>query len=663
MISQLKSVTHFGVRSLQSPNIEGSDPVAPFAYPHTHSLRYYQEASMDIPVQIALPDLWSGTFERTTWGHLNYLIGPNGTGKSRFAEMLRQHCEASGLSVRYLNAERLVGMEKTEYSYFANRSPLHRGLDFSQFTHYKQYGKQFGLSSDAWVILKENLDLRIRIEAILSDIFNRTLRLVEQGGFLVPKIQTKGSSSEYDLRQAECHGLKEIISILTFIYHKDNNCLILDEPELHLHPQFQQFCLSEMRRLAGDPKQGGKVFFIITHSPYLIDIRTISELKNITLFVPGSMPKYVSNLEENDEYKLARLLPRINTHHKQFFFATRPIFLEGYFDQQLMSLIQEKRNVRLGASGNSLIDVGGKEEVDLLYRLSRILGQEPAAIVDLDAILKGKLRQTASREEGCRRFLQTEGLSIDLMNSIGDTLSNLDRIAAAVLASNSESISALRENLKTNPDIEKRRYSVLVEIQKNSNNISESVPEIAEICALEYGRVRKILLALENAGIFVLPKGELENYLPSYEGSPYSVNDSAKQNTFTQERDYIIASSVPEIEDRYSELIPILDKACNESSVNLEEHLALALADWIHDVQYAVRAGSVTDLTSLQASGRTKWDQYKDILNILEFTMSGGAAFRCRIKLHPSLDPMARELTFTEETVPAKFSLRQVALT
>jgi predicted ATP-dependent endonuclease of OLD family len=38
-----------------------------------------------------------------------------------------------------------------------------------------------------------------------------------------------------------------------------------------------------------------------------------------------------------------RLLPRLNTHHKQFFFSSAPVFVEGYTDQQLFSLIQERR--------------------------------------------------------------------------------------------------------------------------------------------------------------------------------------------------------------------------------------------------------------------------------------------------------------------------------
>lgn len=64
----------------------------------------------------------------------------------------------------------------------------------------------------------------------------------------------------YDLKKNESHGLKEIITLLTFLYDDEYNCIILDEPELNLHPQFQQYILQEIKSIAGNPfeEQGKK---------------------------------------------------------------------------------------------------------------------------------------------------------------------------------------------------------------------------------------------------------------------------------------------------------------------------------------------------------------------------------------------------------------------
>ena len=47
----------------------------------------------------------------------------------------------------------------------------------------KDFGSQYGLSSSAFITLKERLDIRIKIEALLTDLFHKTIRLAEEGGF------------------------------------------------------------------------------------------------------------------------------------------------------------------------------------------------------------------------------------------------------------------------------------------------------------------------------------------------------------------------------------------------------------------------------------------------------------------------------------------------
>lgn len=46
----------------------------------------------------------------------------------------------------------------------------------------------------------------------------------------------KDSGKVYDLKKDESHDLKEIITLLAFLYDDEYNCIILDEPELNLHP-------------------------------------------------------------------------------------------------------------------------------------------------------------------------------------------------------------------------------------------------------------------------------------------------------------------------------------------------------------------------------------------------------------------------------------------
>src|SRR5690606_1766935 len=210
-----------------------------------------------------------------------------------------------------LNAERLIGLEKGEAFRFGG-GQLKKGFDITHLEDYKSRAENSGLSSSAIVILKQRLDIRIKIEALLSDIFGKTIRLVEEGGFLKPKMQNINAGEEYNLAESECHGLKELITLLTFLYDPSKNVIIFDEPELHLHPQFQSFFLQEIRKVAGnlleDPNK--KIFFIITHSPYFIDLKSIDDLKNILVCHMGKVPTYVNELDEDDQYILKKFLPR-----------------------------------------------------------------------------------------------------------------------------------------------------------------------------------------------------------------------------------------------------------------------------------------------------------------------------------------------------------------
>jgi hypothetical protein len=91
---------------------------------------------MNIPVTVRIEDLW-GTqeFSKTEWGGVNYLVGPNGSGKTRFAEPLKQALSSAGMKPRYLSAERLAGLEKS--AIWGQHGALYRGFDVGQYQQYK----------------------------------------------------------------------------------------------------------------------------------------------------------------------------------------------------------------------------------------------------------------------------------------------------------------------------------------------------------------------------------------------------------------------------------------------------------------------------------------------------------------------------------------------
>jgi len=623
---------------------------------------------MNLDINISIPDLWGEQgFQKNEWGSINYLVGPNATGKTRFAEQLKKQCQNQGLKVRHLSSERLAGLEKQQYGLFGY-SNIYRGLDTGQFAQYIIQGKEYGLSADAFAILKERLDLRIRIEAILSQLFGRRIRLAEEGGFLKPKIQKIVGGDEYGLKESECHGLKELITLLTLLYDDEYNCLIIDEPELHLHPQFQTFFLQAIREIAGDPRSCAdkKCFFIITHSPYFVDIRTLEDLKYCIIFQPDKLPACIDQLEGEDERRIKRLLPRLNTHHKQFFFASRPIFVEGYFDQQIFSLVQEKRGKLLGASGSCIIDVGGKDELDLFFRMCKKFNMDAQFIADLDTLLKGKLRQSVSEDEHCRVYLQEEGLGTDLMHVIGEAgrainecLNELEPKLTDTSQSNLP-LQKFRDALSKSSELEIKNYVFLIGLKNIGEQIKSLISSNTEKLIFIEGRLQKIIQAFKRSGVHVLSNGELENYLPEYAGDPYLLSNSIKANTFEKERDFILGNDLTEAEicARYGELITILDEAIIPKEIDMELYLTYAIRDWIYRVQSAYNRGEVRDEDSLKRNAMIDWQTHSRIFDLLEFSINQDS-FVCRIKLKPLLDQKEREFMFDNRLSAANYQLKE----
>ena len=80
------------------------------------------------------------------------------------------------------------------------------------------------------------MDLRIRVEATLSHLFDREIILEWDSGYLMPMMRRSGDSDSYRLDRDECHGIKELLVLLTHLYNDSKQYLIIDEPELNLHP-------------------------------------------------------------------------------------------------------------------------------------------------------------------------------------------------------------------------------------------------------------------------------------------------------------------------------------------------------------------------------------------------------------------------------------------
>ena len=367
-----------------------------------------KQGMIEKQLSITLPPPWvNQKFETGQIGAINFLVGPNGSGKSRFARELADHLQNS----RLLGTERLSGMEQVRPLERFLGDPFAEGLAKNRFNFFRQAGTK-GSGIDTFVLLEERLDLRIQVEATLSHLFEREIILEWDSGNLIAKARRLGDNTAYRLDRDECHGIKELLVLLTHLYDDQHDYLIIDEPELNLHPQYQAFFMHEVRKIAGDPSadERRKAIFLITHSPAILDFRTNEDLNSVISFsLDYKLPRQLANVSIG-KASPASFIRRLNAHHRQLFFSDNPVFVEGVLDAQLITAMMDSIGVSAAGAGSCIIDAGGADEVNHYLELCNRLGKEAHFLYDLDSLFSGNLRSCINADDTIQSFLARTGL-------------------------------------------------------------------------------------------------------------------------------------------------------------------------------------------------------------------------------------------------------------
>lgn len=482
-----------------------------------------------------------------------------------------------------------------------------------------------------------------------------------EGGYLQPKMRDTASSESYDLRQDESHGLKELISLLTLVHDDESQIMVIDEPELHLHPQYQRFLLQEIREVSGHPDdEQSKAFFLITHSPSMIELRNVNDLTNVYSFRSRSQPPYsVDDFGEEDEFPIRRLLPRLNTRHKEILFSRNPILVEGYTDEQIYSIAIEKHEGIADDPESALIGVGGKGDLDAFFRFCQNLGLQPRFISDLDMLFRGNIRETVSDQSQVRELAQEAGLGSDISNAMGEAQRRLHSFVQSVeeIEPDEEGDDLLRElhELLLDTEDPSRKQYLMLRALKRNDDVFESLLDQDDM-RFVHGRVDAVTDILSDCGYHVLDKGELEDYLREDE-SIRTLTQERKSALFKNARTELLdATHSSEVTDIIGGLVSILTAISPSSEANLIKYIEKPISDWMHDVQWTIREGQISSLADLQEHDNVGEDKFGRIFEIEELDIEE-SGFTCRIRLNESLDSEERSYEFSESDSPASINL------
>ena len=606
-------------------------------------------------LSFSLPQPWKEqAFETQQIGPINYLVGPNGSGKSQFANELTKYLP----NPRLLGTDRLRGMEQSSALDDVVGRSFNEGYAKNQFTYLKRAGTA-GSGIDTIVLLEERMDLRIQVEATLGHLFDREIILDWDSGNLVARVRRTGSGDSYRLDREECHGIKELLVLLTHLYDDKHSHLIIDEPELNLHPQYQTFFMQEVRKIAGDPTKNKrkKIFFLITHSPFILDLRSEEDLRAVISFdLDYSVPKQVYTLNPNMSPPIS-LTQRLNAHHKQLFFSDNPVFVEGIYDARIVESMMEARGVSVAGAGSCVIDAGGSEEVNHYLNLCKGLGKKAYFLYDLDSLFRGSLRSCLKNDESVQSFLATAGLGGDFVGYCGkleQTLTDLiDQLLSASLSSPLNRLGDFlaglgRRNCWEKEQWAKARTAVVTALSLYRNAMaSVSIQHVVDV----EGRLKQIVAVLKEKNIFLLPGGTIERYLPCYTSDDYELAEDAKRQAIDDEI-RVLATPMTEadLSSRYGELYEVVRTLPSKANVDVEPVLRNYLSDYIHELQKIVVNNPNWSQDEIQAQINRVQSSLVNVFSIKELERGQQKEFKATIEIAELLGQRRRLTRINHQT-------------
>lgn len=447
-----------------------------------HVRMTYESGGQPGHLELTFDQVFSGgnqsVFFRTNgWEHpVAFFVGRNGSGKSRTARLIAQR-----LGGRYLSTDRLSGlMSYSNYGWTSvPEMSSYKGVPLGDNERgmAASFAQNQGSAVAELYALKDQPEVWLRVAAFLRRALGRIIELRENAGYLDPYVQI--GSVEYSLLRDEGHGLRELVVLLTAVYRQDWALLVVDEPELHLHPSMTRLWLSELER---ECRERGRHAIVVTHEPTMLKPSASSDLGAVWLFTAGRSSTRVS--EHVPEDCAARVTSSLRNNPQlvsQIVFSPRPVLVEGMHDIAALSVALTRTQPPEVVAQTDLVDCGGSGGVALWYSITRSMGLDVRAVADLDACLAPEVQKIMDANEEVLTRYRTD-FAIEPPKSHAALRPLIDAMNTAGVPANPKERAAW---------------------------MSSSVPPTTGWAA----RATKFIEIWKDAGFWLHPQGTLENVL------------------------------------------------------------------------------------------------------------------------------------------------------
>ena len=300
-------------------------------------------------------------------------------------------------------------------------------------------------------------------------------------------------------------GEKELLTYVLAVYGLNlrDALIVVDEPELHLHPRWQSALVDLFERLARDTNNQ---FLMATHSPSFISPATIPYVSRVFTEANESRIFKLSTAALPNQKHILSIVNSQN--NEKIFFSDMVILVEGLSDRIFFE--QAIARVRGNSPTGKLIEVvavGGKTQFEQYASLLTACGVKHRRIADLDYVTDlnpdlGSLFKVDAK--GVKGAILDAGVSLD---------------GKAIVSALDESIAtASTEPLKPVWEyVRGRRQKLRADLTRD-----------------ETARLDQYIEERRGSGTFILKLGKLEDYLPD----GFSSKDIDRLIDFLSQQDF-----------------------------------------------------------------------------------------------------------------------------
>jgi putative ATP-dependent endonuclease of the OLD family len=228
-------------------------------------------------------------------------------------------------------------------------------LKIASFSHFESILKEQVKKLTGFI----NADLKFTQPKVINQYKSLELHVQESGQYGECSALDMGSGIQSAITIALIQAYREL--------KKKGAIILIEEPEVYLHPHARRY----FYHLLKDLSDNGNQVFYTTHSTEFVSLPDYDSLCIIRKKpLQGTQISRAQSLvippASKDELKL---LTQFDAKRNELFFARRAILVEGQDERIVLPYIFAIKSIDINENGISIIDVGGKENLDYFINI------------------------------------------------------------------------------------------------------------------------------------------------------------------------------------------------------------------------------------------------------------------------------------------------------